>query len=90
MDGLRKRNTKKLRKMELKSFYLKKSYLYLGHLWRIPLKLFADREDSFYYNRFKHYKDRVLVPLAYINFDEYIEELNNKKEMCLIKIIIKL
>ena len=40
MDGLRKRNTKKLRKMELKSaFYLKKSYLYLGHLWRIPLKL---------------------------------------------------
>ena len=52
-------------------------------------KDFADREDSFYYNRFKHYKDRVLVPLAYINFDEYIEELT-MKEMCLIKIIIKL
>ena len=43
-------------------------------------KDFADREDSFYYNRFKHYKDRVLVPLAYINFDEYIEELNNEKK----------
>lgn len=44
-------------------------------------KDFADREDSFYYNRFKHYKDRVLVPLAYINFDEYIEELNNERNV---------
>ena len=25
-------------------------------------------------------KDRVLVPLAYIKFDEYIEELQNERE----------
>ncbi len=70
--------------MELKSaFYLKKSYLYLGHLWRIPLKLKILQIEKivFYYNRFKHYKDRVLVPLAYINFDEYIEELNNERNV---------
>ena len=50
MDGLRKRNTKKVKKNGVKvRFYLKKNYLYLGHLWRIPLKLkdFADRDDSF-------------------------------------------
>ena len=44
-------------------------------------KEFADRDDSFYYNRFKHFKDRVLVPLAYIDFDEYIEELNNERDV---------
>lgn len=43
-------------------------------------KEFLDRDDSYYYDRYKHFKDRVLVPLAYINFDEYLEELNNEKE----------
>lgn len=43
-------------------------------------KEFQDRDDSFYYNRYRHFKDRVLVPLAYIKFDEYIEELQNERE----------
>ncbi|PJG35742.1 aminoacyltransferase, partial [Enterobacter hormaechei] len=44
-------------------------------------KAFADRDDKFYYNRLKYYKDRVLVPLAYINFDEYIKELNEERDI---------
>ena len=36
---------------------------------------------NFYYNRLKYYKDRVLVPLAYINFDEYIKELNEERDI---------
>ena len=43
-------------------------------------KEFSDREDSFYYNRFDHFKDRVLVPLAYIKFDEYLEELHAERQ----------
>ncbi|WP_394274372.1 peptidoglycan bridge formation glycyltransferase FemA/FemB family protein, partial [Staphylococcus hyicus] len=42
-------------------------------------KDFLDRDDDFYYNRYKHYKERVLVPLAYIDFNEYIEELKNEE-----------
>lgn len=84
MDSLRKRNTKKVQKMVLKFVsYPKMNYLFSDHLWKILLKRkeFADRDDSFYYNRFKHFKDRVLVPLAYIDFDEYIEELNNERDV---------
>lgn len=44
-------------------------------------KAFADRDDKFYYNRLKYYKERVLVPLAYINFDEYIKELNEERDI---------
>src|SRR5699024_7329807 len=44
-------------------------------------KEFDDREDSFYYNRLRYYKNRVLVPLAYMDFDEYIEELKSEREI---------
>ena len=43
-------------------------------------KDFDDRDDSFYYNRLKYYQNRALVPLAYINFDEYIEELESERQ----------
>ncbi|MGT2341615.1 peptidoglycan bridge formation glycyltransferase FemA/FemB family protein [Staphylococcus aureus] len=62
---------------------MKKNYQFLDHLWnrRQNQKAFADRDDKFYYNRLKYYKDRVLVPLAYINFDEYIKELNEERDI---------
>ena len=50
MDGLRKRNTKKLRKMELKSaFYLKKELPIFRSFMEdtSETKDFADRDDSF-------------------------------------------
>ncbi|MGT0244157.1 peptidoglycan bridge formation glycyltransferase FemA/FemB family protein [Staphylococcus aureus] len=36
---------------------------------------------NFTTNSLKYYKDRVLVPLAYINFDEYIKELNEERDI---------
>ena len=84
MDGLRKRNTKKVKKNGVKVRFLSEEELPIFRSFMedtSETKDFADREDSFYYNRFKHYKDRVLVPLAYINFDEYIEELNNERNV---------
>ncbi|UXR70857.1 aminoacyltransferase [Staphylococcus sp. IVB6240] len=78
MDNLRKRNTKKVQKNGVKVRYLKEDELPIFRSFMAQTsetKDFIDREDDFYYNRMKHYKDRVLVPLAYINFDDYIAEL---------------
>ncbi|MDU1374046.1 MAG: peptidoglycan bridge formation glycyltransferase FemA/FemB family protein, partial [Staphylococcus epidermidis] len=77
-------NTKKVKKNGVKVRFLSEEELPIFRSFMedtSETKDFADREDSFYYNRFKHYKDRVLVPLAYINFDEYIEELNNERNV---------
>ncbi|MCD0938217.1 glycine glycyltransferase FemA, partial [Staphylococcus aureus] len=77
MDGLRKRNTKKVKKNGVKVRYLSEEELPIFRSFMEDTsesKAFADRDDKFYYNRLKYYKDRVLVPLAYINFDEYIKE----------------
>lgn len=82
MDSLRKRNTKKVQKNGVKVRFLKEDEL---HIFRSFMedtseaKDFLDREDDFYYDRYKHYKERVLVPLAYIDFNEYIEELNQEE-----------
>ncbi|MBI5975434.1 aminoacyltransferase [Staphylococcus canis] len=81
MDSLRKRNTKKVRKNGVKVRFLGEDELYIFRQFMqdtTETKDFVDREDDFYYNRLKYYKDRVLVPLAYINFPEYIEELNSE------------
>lgn len=84
MDSLRKRNTKKVQKNGVKVRFLSEDELPIFRSFMedtTETKEFADRDDSFYYNRFKHFKDRVLVPLAYIDFDEYIEELNNERDV---------
>ncbi|MFO3701433.1 aminoacyltransferase [Staphylococcus felis] len=83
MDGLRKRNTKKVQKNGVKVRFLSENELYIFRDFMrdtTETKEFVDRDDDFYYNRFKHYKDRVLVPLAYINFPEYIEELKMEEQ----------
>ncbi len=84
MDGLRKRNTKKVKKNGVKVRYLSEEELPIFRSFMEDTsesKAFADRDDKFYYNRLKYYKDRVLVPLAYINFDEYIKELNEERDI---------
>ncbi|UXR79189.1 MULTISPECIES: aminoacyltransferase [unclassified Staphylococcus] len=78
MDSLRKRNTKKVQKNGVKVRFLNEDELPIFRSFMeqtSETKDFVDREDAFYYHRMKHYKDRVLVPLAYINFEEYIAEL---------------
>ena len=82
MDSLRKRNTKKF-KNGVKVKFLSEEELPIFRSFMedtTETKEFQDRDDSFYYNRYRHFKDRVLVPLAYIKFDEYIEELQNERE----------
>ena len=81
MDNLRKRNTKKVQKNGVKVKFLSEDELPIFRSFMEDTsesKAFLDRDDSYYYDRYKHFKDRVLVPLAYINFDEYLEELNSK------------
>ncbi|ARJ09329.1 aminoacyltransferase [Staphylococcus lugdunensis] len=83
MDSLRKRNTKKVQKNGVKVKFLTEEELPIFRSFMEQTsesKEFSDRDDQFYYNRFKYYKDRVLVPLAYLKFDEYIEELTNERQ----------
>ncbi|MCU5745559.1 aminoacyltransferase [Staphylococcus sp. SQ8-PEA] len=83
MDSLRKRNTKKVKKNGVKIRMLSEDELPIFRSFMEETsekKDFDDRDDSFYYNRLKYYKDRALVPLAYINFEEYIAELQSEKK----------
>ena len=44
---------------------------------------FASKTDDYFYNFIEHYGDKVLVPLAYIDLNEYIQHLQeslNDKE----------
>src|SRR5699024_3991252 len=84
MDRLRKRHTKKVQKSGVKVKCLNEDELPIFRSFMedtSETKDFDDREDSFYYNRLKYYKGRVLVPLAYMDFDEYIEELKSEREV---------
>ena len=38
---------------------------------------FASKTDQYFYNFIDHFGDKVLVPLAYIDLDEYIESLQH-------------
>ncbi|MDO5374836.1 MAG: aminoacyltransferase [Staphylococcus rostri] len=83
MDSLRKRNTKKVQKNGVKIRFLDEKELPIFRAFMedtSETKDFEDRADDFYYNRMKHYKDRVLVPLAYIDFNEYIAELEVEEQ----------
>lgn len=83
MDSLRKRNIKKVLKNGVKVRFLKEDEL---HLFRQFMKdtsgkkEFLDRDDKFYSDRLKYFKDRVLVPLAYIDFTTYIPELESEHQ----------
>ncbi|TDM13298.1 aminoacyltransferase [Macrococcus lamae] len=83
MDSLRKRNIKKVVKNGVKVRFLDSDEI---HLFRQFMKdtsgkkEFVDRDDKFYTDRMKHFGDRVLVPLAYIDFTTYIPELEAEQE----------
>lgn len=84
MDSLRKRNTKKVQKNGVKVRFLSEDELPIFRSFMedtSETKDFDDRDDDFYYNRLRYYKDRVLVPLAYMDFDEYITELKAEREV---------
>ena len=58
------------------------NYQFSVRLWKIlQNRKILMIEDSFYYNRLKYYKNRVLVPLAYMDFEAYIDELKSEREV---------
>lgn len=74
MDSLRKRNIKKALKNGMRMRFLELDELNIFRDFMnqtSEMKDFFDRDDSFYYERKKYYKDKVLVPLVYIELDEY-------------------
>ena len=38
---------------------------------------FVSKTDQYFYNFIDHYGDKVLLPLAYIDLDEYIEKVQH-------------
>lgn len=82
MDSLRKRNIKKVIKNGVKVRFLQEDEIGLFRQFMKDTsgkKEFLDRDDRFYTDRMKYFKDRVLVPLAYIDFKTYIPELEQEK-----------
>ncbi|MFC3900671.1 aminoacyltransferase [Aliicoccus persicus] len=84
MDSLRKRNIKKALKNGMRMRFLELDELNIFRDFMnqtSEMKDFFDRDDTFYYERKKYYKDKVLVPLVYIELDEYnsVNEKDLKK-----------
>ena len=74
MDSLRKRNVKKALKngMQIRFLELDELDIFRDFMNQTSeMKDFFDRDDTFYYERKKYFKDKVLVPLVYIELDEY-------------------
>lgn len=82
MDNLRKRNTKKVQKNGVKVRFLTKDEMPIFRRFMedtTEKKDFDDRGDDFYYNRLKYF-DNVKIPLAYIDFETYIPQLEKDFE----------
>ncbi|ULG70951.1 aminoacyltransferase [Macrococcus brunensis] len=83
MDSLRKRNIKKVIKNGIKVRYLTEDEMPIFRQFMADTsskKEFQDRDDSFYKLRLRHFGDRALMPLAYIDFTEYIPQLEEEKQ----------
>lgn len=78
-DSQRKRNVKKAQKYGVKIKFLNKDELDVFlELYRETEERagFIARPDSYFEGFNEHYDDKVILPLAYIDLDEYIEKLS--------------
>lgn len=78
-DSQRKRNVKKAQKYGVKIRFLNKDELDVFlELYRETEERagFIARPDSYFEGFNEHYDDKVILPLAYIDLDEYIEKLS--------------
>lgn len=83
MDSLRKRNTKKVQKNGVKVRFLSEDEMPIFRQFMedtTEKKDFHDRGDDFYYNRIKYFEN-VKIPLAYIDFETYIPQLEKDHEL---------
>lgn len=77
-DQLRKRNIKKAEKDGIKVKYLGLEDIDIFTKFMdetSEMKEFFDRGSEFYKVRKKYFKDNVMIPLAYVDLDEYVETL---------------
>lgn len=78
-DSQRKRNVKKAQKYGVKIRMLAKDELdvFLDLYRETEVRAgFIARPDSYFEGFHNHYDDKVIMPLAYIDLDEYIEKLS--------------
>lgn len=77
-DTLRKRNIRRAIKDGIKVRYLGLEDIDIFTKFMedtSEMKDFFDRGADFYISRKKYFKDKVMIPMAYVNLDEYVESL---------------
>lgn len=85
MDTLRKRNIKKAEKHGLHIKYLDVDNIDIFRKFMkdtSEMKSFYDRDDSFYIDRKRYFKDQVMIPMVYVDLEDYTESIaQDKKKM---------
>lgn len=85
MDTLRKRNIKKAEKHGLHIKYLDVDNIDIFRRFMkdtSEMKSFYDRDDSFYIDRKRYFKDQVMIPMVYVDLLDYTESIaQDKKKM---------
>lgn len=83
MDSLRKRNIKKAEKHGLNIKFLDVEDIDVFRKFMkdtSEMKSFVDRDDEFYISRKKYFKDKVLIPLVYVDLEDYTATTRKDKE----------
>ena len=85
MDTLRKRNIKKAEKHGLHIKYLDVDNIDIFRKFMkdtSEMKSFYDRDDSFYIDRKRYFKNQVMIPMVYVDLEDYTESIaQDKKKM---------
>ena len=85
MDTLRKRNIKKAEKNGLHIKYLDIDNIDIFRKFMkdtSEMKAFFDRDDSFYIDRKRYFKDQVMIPMVYVDLEDYNTSIaQDKKKM---------
>ncbi len=83
MDSLRKRNIKKAQKNGLHLRYLELDEIDVFRKFMkdtSEMKAFIDRDDEYYISRKKHFGDNVLIPLVYVDLEEYNDSTRKDRD----------
>lgn len=82
MDNLRRRNIKKAEKHGLHIKYLDLDNIDIFRKFMkdtSEMKEFFDRDDSFYIDRKRYFKDQVMIPMVYVDLEDYTASIAKDK-----------
>src|SRR5699024_1182518 len=82
MDNLRRRNIKKAEKHGLHIKYLELDNIDIFRKFMkdtSEMKEFFDRDDSFYIDRKRYFKDQVMIPMVYVDLEDYTASIARDK-----------